>query len=206
MNKKTLAFTLFWIGFVLAVAFAGVGTYFLMPNLRTLTPEELSVTIWADDGPLFILWGMAVPLGSILAGIGAFTYVKTKAAFPWLTGFGVFGTVFAMIMVWNRVYNATMFGIGGSIILLSFFAVVWIWIKKYAGRELPEKVAGSFKLVGYLFWINTSWFLCGETARMHLKVYENSHLPSPIEIMVFLVLGWIFVLIGDYKEMRLKTA
>jgi len=206
MNKKTLALTLFWIGFVLAIAFAGIGTRFLMPNLRTLTPEQLSQTIWADDGPLFILWGMAVPLGSILAGIGAFTYVKTKAAFPWLTGFGVFGIVFAMIMVWNRVYDATLFGIGGSITLLSFFAVVWIWLKKYAGRELPEKVAGSFKLVGYIFWINTSWFLCGETARMHLKVYENSHLPSPIEIMVFLVLGWIFVLIGDYKEMRLKTA
>lgn len=206
MNKKSLALTLFWVGFVLAVAFAGIGTRFLMPNLRTLTPEQLNQTIWADGGPLFIFWGMAVPLGSIFAGIGAFTYVKTKAAFPWLTGFGVFGAVIAMVMVWNRVYDATLFGIGGSIILLSFFAVVWIWIKKYAERELPEKVAGSFKLVGYLFWINTSWFLCGETARMHLKVYENSHLPSPIEIMVFLVLGWIFVLIGDYKEMRLKTA
>jgi hypothetical protein len=206
MKKKTLAITLFWIGFVLAVAFAGIGTRFLMPNLRTLTPEQLSQTIWADDGPLFILWGMAVPLGSILAGIGAFIYVKTKAAFPWLTGFGVFGIVFVMIMVWNRVYDATLFGIGGSLTLLSFFSIVWIWLKKYAGRELPEKVAGSFKLVGYIFWINTSWFLCGETARMHLKVYENSHLPSPIEIMVFLVLGWIFVLIGEYKEMRLKTA
>jgi hypothetical protein len=40
---------------------------------------------------------------------------------------------------------------------------------------------------------------------MHLKAYANNHLPSPIEIMVFLVLGWLFVLIGDYKEMRLKA-
>jgi hypothetical protein len=24
--------------------------------------------------------------------------------------------------------------------------------------------------------------------------------------MVFLILGWLFVLIGDYREMRLKTS
>jgi hypothetical protein len=39
---------------------------------------------------------------------------------------------------------------------------------------------------------------------MHLKVFEGSPLPSPIEIMVFLILGWFFVLIGDYKDLQLK--
>ena len=79
-------------------------------------------------------------------------------------------------------------------------------MKKYAELDMPEKIAGSFKLVGYLFWVNTSWFLCGETAPMRLKAFEGRPPPVPIEILVFLVLGWIFVLIGDYKEMRLKTA
>jgi hypothetical protein len=41
---------------------------------------------------------------------------------------------------------------------------------------------------------------------MHLKVFEGSSAPSPIEIMVFLVLGWIFLLIGEYKEMQLKKS
>jgi hypothetical protein len=204
MNKQKIALSLFWIGVIFAVAFAGIGTRSLMHNLRTLTMEELDATIWADGGPLFILWALAVTLGSILAGIGAFVYVKTKPVFSWLTGIGVFGAVFAMVMVWPRVYNSTLFGIGGIIILASFFAIVWIWMRKHAALDIQEKIAGSFKLIGYIFWINTSWFLCGETAKMHLKAFEGSPQPSPIEIMVFLVLGWLFVLIGDYKEMRLR--
>jgi len=206
MKKQTLALSLFWIGLLIAVAFAGIGTRSLMHNLRTLTMEELDATIWAEGGPMFILWALAVTLGSILAGIGAFVYVKTKPVFSWLTGIGVLGAVIVMVMVWSRVYDSTLFGIGGVLILIFFFSIVWIWMKKYAALDIQEKIAGSFKLIGYLFWINASWFLCGETAKMHLKAFEGSPAPSPIEIMVFLILGWLFVLIGDYKEMRLKKS
>ncbi|MBI9045487.1 MAG: hypothetical protein JEZ06_13435 [Anaerolineaceae bacterium] len=206
MKKQKIGLTLFWIGLLIAVAFAGIIGRSLYHNLRTLTNEELSATIWADGGPMFILWALSITLGSIVAGIGAFVYVKTKPIFPWLTSIGIFGAVVAMVMVWSRVYDSTLFGIGGIIILVSFFAIVWIWMKKYAGLDIQEKIAGSYKLIGYIFWINASWFLCGETAKLHLKAFEGSSVPSPIEIMVFLVLGWIFILIGDYKEMRLKSA
>ena len=206
MNKQKLALVLFWIGLLFAVVFAGIIGRSLYHNLRTLTYEELDATIWAEGGPLFILWAFAVPLGSILAGIGAFVYVKTKPAFSWLTSIGVLGAVIVMVMVWSRVYNSTLFGIGGIIILISFFSIVWVWMKKHAALDMQGKIAGSFKLIGYLFWINASWFLCGETAKMHLKAFEGSPAPTPIEIMVFLVLGWLFVLIGDYKEMRLKKS
>ena len=205
-NKQKLALSLFWIGLIIAVSFAGIGTRSLMDNLRTLTIEANNATIWADGGPLWISWGFSVTLGSILAGIGAFVYVKTKAAFAWLTAIGVLGAVFVMVMVWSRVYNSRLFGIGGIIILASFFAIVWIWMRKYAALDIQEKTAGGFKLIGYLFWINTSWFLCGETAKMHLKAFEGRPPPSPMEIIVFLILGWLFVLIGDYREMRLKTS
>jgi hypothetical protein len=204
MKHRKPVLTLFWIGFAIAVAFASIGSWSLMQNLRTLTMEENNMTIWASGGPLFLLWAFSVTVGSLLAGIGAFVYVRTKSIFSWLTGIGVLAAVFVMVMVWNRVYNSTLFGVGGILILLSFFAILWIWMKKYSGLDIQEKIAGSFKLIGYIFWINTSWFLCGETAKMHLRVFEGSSQPSPIEILVFLVLGWIFVLIGDYKEMRLK--
>ena len=206
MKNQKIGLILFWIGLLIAVSFAGVGTRSLMYNLRTLTAEELDATVWAMGDPLFILWALSVALGSIVTGIGAFLYVKTKPAFSWLTGIGVLAAVILMVMVWSRVYNSILFGIGGAIILVSFFAIVWIWMKKYAALDIQEKIAGSFKLVGYIFWINASWFLCGETAKMHLKAFEGSSAPSPIEIIVFLVLGWIFVLFGDYREMRLKVS
>ena len=206
MKNQKIGLILFWIGLLVAAAFASIGTWSLMHNLRTLTAEELDVTIWAMGDPLFILWALSVAIGSVFAGIGAFVYVKTKSAFSWLTGIGVLGAVILMVMVWSRVYNSTLFGIAGAIILLSFFAIVWIWMKKYAALDIQEKIAGSFKLIGYIFWINASWFLCGETAKMHLKAFEGSPAPSPIEIIVFLVLGWLFVLIGDYREMQLTTS
>jgi hypothetical protein len=204
MKKQKIGLVLFWIGVLTVIALAGIGTFSLMNNLRTLTAEELSATIWALGDPLFILWALSVSLGSVLAGIGAFVYVKTKPAFSWFTAIGVLGAVILMVMVWSKVYKPTLFGIGGFIILVSFFLIVWTWMKKYAALGIQGKIAGSFKLIGYIFWINASWFLCGETAKMHLKAFEGQSPPSPIEIIVFLVLGWIFVLIGDYKEMRLK--
>jgi len=206
MSKQKFALSLFWIGLLVAVLFAGIGSRSLLYNLRTFTIEENNATIWADGGPLWILWGFSVTLGSILAGIGAFMYVKTKPIFSWFTGIAVLATVFVMLMVWGRVYDPTLFGIGGAIILISFFVIVWIWMKKYTVLDMQEKIAGSFKLIGYIFWINTSWFLCGETAKMHLKAFEGKSPPTPIEIMVFLILGWLFVLVGDYKSMRLKKS
>ena len=203
-NKQKVALSLFWIGLIIAVTLAAIIGRSLVFNLRTLTMAELAATIWAEGGPLYILWAFSVPLGSVLAGIGAFVYVKSKPAFSWFTGIGVLGVVIMMVIVWTRVYYPILFGIGGTIILLSFFAIVWVWMKKYATLDMPEKIAGSYKLIGYLFWINASWFMCGETAKLHLKTFEGTSVPSPIEVMVFLVLGWLFVLVGDYKAMRLK--
>jgi len=206
MNKQKLALSLFWIGLLIAVVFAGIGTRSLMHNLRTLTMEELDTTVWKIGGLMFMLWAFAVPLGSVLAVIDAFVYGKTKPAFSWLTGIGVLGAVIVMNLVWSRVYKPPLFGIGGALILIFFFSIVWIWMKKHAALDIEGKIAGSFKLIGYLFWMNASWFLCGETGKMHLKAFEGSSVPSPIEIMVFLVLGWLFVLVGDYKSMRLRKS
>lgn len=206
MNNQRIGFSLFWTGLLITVALAGIMGQILYENLRTLTMEELNATIWAEGGPLYILWALSVTLGSVLAGIGAFAYVKTRPVFLWLTGIGVLGVVIPMVTVWTRVYNSTLFGIGGITILVSFFVIVWIWMKKYAALDIQEKIAGSFKLLGYIYWINASWFICGETAKLHFKVFEGSPVPSPIEVMVFLVLGWLFVLIGDYREMRLKKS
>jgi len=118
MTRQRIGLVLFWIGVIVVIILAGIGTFSLMNNIRTLTAEELSVTIWAIGDPLFILWALSVALGSVLAGIGAFLYVKTKPIFSWLTAVGVLGAVILMVMVWSRIYNSTLFGIGGFIILV----------------------------------------------------------------------------------------
>jgi hypothetical protein len=204
MNTQRIALALFWIGLLFAVVFAGIGTWSLTYHLRTLTAAELANTLWTTDGPMFLLWAFAATLGSLLAAIGAFIYVKTRRIFVWLTPIGVLVVVFLMVMVFSRVYYSWLFGIGGILILLFFFAIVWLWMKKYAALEMPEKIAGSFKLIGYVFWLNATWFLCGEFGSLHQKAFEGKPAPSPIEIMVCLVLGWFFVLLGEYQERQLR--
>ena len=98
----------------------------------------------------------------------------------------------------TRYYPNGFYGVGGHLILLSFFSLVWLWMKKYAGQGPQARAAGSFKLIGYLFWITATWYLCGDTAKLHLKAFEGTSVPSPTETMVFLVLGWFFVTLGEY--------
>jgi len=204
MRKQGFAFYLFCGGLVIAVAFTSVGTWSLMGTLRSLSKEEVAATIWALDGPLFYLWAFAVPLGSVMAGIAAFMYSKSKRAFGWLAGIGVLGAVLLMNLVWSRVYIPLVFGIGGIIILLSFFAVVWLWMKRFVQENTSGKIAGSYKLIGYVFWINACWFLCGETGKLHLRAFEGDPMPSPVEILVFLAAGWVFILVGEFKARRLR--
>ena len=202
-TQKKVALALFWGGLLVAAAFAGIAGWELTRNLRTLTSEELGATVWELGGPLFMLWAFSVPLGSVLAGTGAFLYARTKPAFAWFTGIAVLGLVIAMTVIWSREYYAPLFGIGGVLILAFFFSIVWIWMKKVAVLDSQARTAQGFKLIGYLFWKNATWFLCGETGKLHLRAFAGDPAPSPIEIMVFLVLGWFFVLLGEYRSMRL---
>jgi len=193
----------FWIGFLFAFAFASGATWSLISVFSTHSDAEVANTIWNLDGPLFKLWAFALPLGSLLAVIGALLYVKANRAIIWTIGIGFPLIVVPTIIVFStRYYPGGFYGVGGTLILLLFFSLVWLWMKKYAGQDQQERVAGSLKLIGYLFWINASWFLCGDTAKLHLKVFEGSSVPSPTETMVFLVLGWFFVALGEYRSLR----
>ena len=203
MSKLRIAFIPYWIGLLFAFAFASVGTWSLMKVLNTHLFAEVASTAWNLEGALFRIWAFAVPLGSLLAVIGALVYVKANRAFIWILGVVFPVIVVSTIMVFStRYYPGGFYGVGGSLILLLFFSLVWLWMKKYAGQDQQERVAGSLKLIGYLFWINASWFLCGDTAKLHLKVFEGSSVPSPTETMVFLVLGWFFVALGEYRSLR----
>ena len=199
MLKSRPAFVPYWTGLLFALAFASVGTWSLMKVLNTHSFAEIAGTAWNMEGALFRTWAFAVPLGSLLAVIGALLYVKANKVFIWTLGVGFPVIVVTTIMVYStRYYPNGFYGVGGSLILLFFFSLVWLWMKKYAGQDQPERAAGSLKLVGYLFWINASWYLCGDTAKLHLKAFEGTSVPSPTETMVFLVLGWFFVTLGEY--------
>ena len=203
MQKSRTVNVLYWSGLLFAFAFAGVGTWSLMKVLSTHALADIASTSWNLEGGLFRTWAFAVPLGSLLAVIGALIYVRASKAIIWTIGVGFPVIVVTTIMVYStRYYPNGFYGVGGIFILCSFFTLVWIWLKKYAGKEPHLRAAASLKLIGYLFWITASWYLCGDTAKLHLKAFEGTSVPSPTESMVFLILGWFFVALGEYRSVR----
>ena len=107
-----------------------------------------------------------------------------------------------MTIFFTKYYYALFFGIGGSIILIFFFLLVWLWMRDYEALHNQDKTAAVFQLIGYLFFITASWFLCGEFAPLRLKAFVDRNPPSPIEIMVYLVLGWLFFFLSHYKSSK----
>jgi hypothetical protein len=147
MSKPRFALIPFWTGLLLAFAFASVGTWSLMKVLNTHSFTEVAGTAWNMEGVLFRI----VPLGSLLAVIGALVYVKANRVFIWTLGVVFPVIVVTTIMVYStRYYPGGFYGVGGGLILLFFFSLVWLWMKKYEGQDQQERIAGSLKLIGYL--------------------------------------------------------
>jgi hypothetical protein len=204
MSETRSIHVIYWTGYLFAFAFAGIGTWSLMKVLNTHAFADVANTPWNLNGGLFRTWAFAVPLGSLLAVIGALLYVRANKAFIWALGIGFPVIVVTVIMIYStRYYPNGFYGVGGILILLFFFALVWIWMKKYVGSDPHTRAAASIKLIGYLFWITACWYLCGDTAKLHLKAFEGTSVPSPTETMVFLVLGWFFVVLGEYRSMKI---
>jgi hypothetical protein len=202
MNRKKTGVTLLVIGSLYAFIFGVFLTWSYLSTLRVLSSEEVQHTIWAAGGPLFILWSFGVPLGLVLGIIGAFVHAGVRTGYVVLTVVGFLGVVFMMTGVFTRIYSPPLFGIGGGIILILFPLVVWQWIKKYGTLEKLQKKAATFQLVGYLFFFAASWFLCGEFAPLRLKAFAERKPPSPIEIMVYLLLGWLFIFLSHYTSRK----
>jgi hypothetical protein len=62
--------------------------------------------------------------------------------------------------------------------------------------------AADFKLVGYLFMLIATWFVCAIAPLPFMKAYEGYTPTSPIHIMIFFVLGWLFLFLSHYKSRK----
>lgn len=93
-----------------------------------------------------------------------------------------------------------LFGIGGTLILLFFIGILCLWAKEHKALKGAPPTAAVFKLVGYLFMLIAAWFTCGIASQPFLKALEGEAPSSPILVIIFLVLGWLFLFLGYYKS------
>ena len=160
MNKRNVGLVLFGIGIIWTIAWEIVAVVKILPLMHALTLDEFNQTIWALTGPLGSLRGVSMPLGTIVAGIGILLYSSAKGSTVWKVGIGLFIVlIISLVAMGLNFYSAPLFGIGGSLIFLSFIGTLWLLAKERIALKGSSTTALDFKLVGYVFMLMAAFYI-----------------------------------------------
>ncbi len=202
MTKQKVGLVLFWIAVIWAFLWGVLGSVFVGSAFNNLTMDEVNQTMWAFTGPWFLLWALGIPLGALVAGIGILLYSSAKGSTVWKYGIGIALAVSIGMGGGALGHIPPLFGIGGTLILLFFMGILWLWAKERMALKDLSTAAADLKLVGYVFMLIAAWFICGIASQPFLKVFEGEAPGTPIHVMIFLVLGWLFLFLSHYKSRK----
>jgi hypothetical protein len=203
MTKQKAGLVLFLIAIIWAIGWGVIGSVFVDSAFRNLTTDELNLTMWAAQGTWTMIWGLlGVPLAAIVAIIGILLYSGAKGSTVLKYGVGIFLAVFAGMAAGSLGHIPLLFGIGGTLILLFFIGILWLWAKERMVHEGAFTAAADLKLAGYVFMLIAAWFICGIASQPFLKALEGEAPPSPIHVIIFLVLGWFFLFLSHLKSRK----
>jgi hypothetical protein len=203
MKKQTIGLVIFIIGVLWMIAWGIAGSICVDRFANTYTLEELNQTAWASNGGLMMLWGLGgVPLGALIAGMGVLIKTKAKSMTILFFGLGVLAALLLMMVFGYLEHISALFGIGGAIILLCFFGILWFWARKRASLSGDAAKGADLNLVGYVFLLIAAWFTCGMASQPFLKAFKGEIPGTPVHLIFFFVLGWLFLFLGNYYAGR----
>ena len=209
MKAKKTGFIIFLIGAAYMIMGSAAG-WWVHTTYFNSSPAQVSETVWASGSPLFILWSLSIPIGSVLAAIGMVLYAQIRRSRMWSFLIGAI-LVSLWLYLW-KTFNVQlyppMFGVLGVLITLFFLAILWYWVKKRVMLEGPAKTAADFQLISYVFFVQAAWGICGLLdvpyflfrPDMTLQFYplENAHSMGAL-VIIGLTLGWLFAFLSQYK-------
>jgi len=201
MTRQKVGLVIFWVGVIWAILWGVIGSISVSSAMNSLTTAELNQTMWALGGPLMMLWGVfGVPLGALVAGTGLLLYSGARGATVWKVGIGILLMLIVGMLLGGLGHFPPLFGIGGTLIFLFFIGILWLWAKERMALKGSSTTGADLKLVGYVFMLIGAWFVCGIASQPFLKALEGVAPGSPVHVIVFLVLGWLFLFLGHYKS------
>jgi len=190
MTKQKVGLAIFWIAVIWAISWGVIGSIFVSTACRNLTMDELNQTMWAVSGPWFLIWGIfGVPMGALVAFIGMLLQSGAKGSTVCKYGIGGFLALVISMSIGLIGHIPTVFGIGGTFILLFFIGILKLWTKERMVLKDTSAAASDLKLVGYVFFLMAAWFTCGIAGLPFLKAFEGEASSTPLHIMVLFVLG-----------------
>jgi hypothetical protein len=200
MTKQKVGLGLFWIAVFWTFLWGVLGSVFMNSAFNNLTMDEVNQTMWATTGIWFFLWAFGVPLAAIVAAVGLLLYSDARGSTVLKYGIGIFLAVFAGMAAGSLGHIPLLFGIGGTLILLFFMGILWLWTKERMALKETPTTATDLKMLGYVFMLIAAWFICGIAGQPFLKAFEGEAANTPIHVMIFLVLGWFFLFLSHYKS------
>jgi hypothetical protein len=203
MTKQKVGLVIFWIAIFWAFLWGVFLSFSVDSAFYNLAMDDVNQTMWALTGPWFFLWAFGVPLAAIFAAIGILLSTGAKGSTVWKYGVGIFLFVFIGMAAVRLGHIRPLFGIGGALILLFFTGILRLWAKERMALKDGSTIAADFKMVGYVFMLIAAWYTCGISGQPFLKVFEGEPPSTPIHVMIFFVLGWLFLFLSHQKAPRL---
>jgi magnesium-transporting ATPase (P-type) len=101
------------------------------------------------------------------------------------------------------------FGIMGVFLTIIFFATVWYWMKCNEIEDGELRKAARWRMTGHSLLLMATWFTCGifsypGFALRPEKADYQSAIAISYVVMILLVLGFIFVFLGQRKAYLTK--
>ena len=199
MNRQKIGLILFWLGVIFTVIWQAL-TWGQGPIQRTHTAEELLGTAHAIWGPLFTLRIIGGG-GPTLSLVGALVYTGKKGSFYWLLGFLPNLVNFGMYLEPSQHISA-LYGLGGTVILLSYFGILWLWTRTYDNFAGAARTGRKIQLLGYSVLVVTGNLLCMYFGNPYQLALADLPIPSGLVINLSLSLAMLLLFLGHYVASR----
>ncbi len=199
MNRQKIGMILFWLGVIGVIVMQSL-TWIQSPTQRVHTAEDLVGTVHEVWGPLFwvrILGGS----GLTFTLVGALLYTGKKGSYFWLLGF--LPNFISLGQYWQPSQHIPeLFGIGGTVILLSYFGILWLWTRTFDAYDGAARTGRYVQLLGISILVTAALLLCMYFGNQKQLALAALPIPSSEIINITLGLGMLVLFVGHYVAAR----
>jgi hypothetical protein len=209
MKRERIGVAMFWIGAAYIFVASWLVMWWIAPIFRNTPVAEAEGTIWAFGGPVFVTISLAAPVGIVLLTVGTLLQGESGSSRTWPFILCVVLLAASLMYPSTLGYYPVAFGVSGGVILLFFFAVLWLCAKKRRTLQGTARTAADLQLIGYVFFLVTAMLMCTLLGNPYSGLYfperviEQNALPwhysFGTKVVVYLALAWLFTFLSHYK-------
>ena len=199
MNQQKIGMILFWFGIVLFGIWVAL-TVIQSPVHRVQTAEALEGTLHEIWGPLFTLRIIGGG-GFTFAIVGVLLYTTEKGSYFWMLG--ILPNFLNFGQYWQpSTHVPALFGVGGILIALSYFGILWSWTRSYAAYPNHARTGRQIQLLGYSVLVVASLLLCMFFGNPKQIALADLAVPGGEIINLSLAFGMLLIFLGHYVTAR----